>query len=381
MEIKNILFWSGFWILTIKIEAWNPFRNPFRPLFYPRKQSDLIVPSPLPLPIPEKEPEKWYIIGKNQEFETNKPYPILLQEKKYVVWRDEKEKYYALENKCSHKAARLSDGFIDQGCIVCPYHFTYFNEEGKLLIGNLREKDQMREPPISISMFQVLKNADWIYLNPDSNQTDARKPNIYNLVDTVSPNEREIEIETNYECNAECIAEKLLDIIHYYQPPNPGPNDVILLQNPHWISKNNLSNHAQAIYQFKTGIRSITNNNIWFLSNKVRDNYFVVESEFILPYTFITRIQCGGYVLRYVSSISPISQNKCRIYTKVYRNFFKNLIGDIMVHNFIHQFLEQDREILENIDTDIFLMTPNKNQRYYHKQEKMIRFYRKNVPH
>lgn len=379
MDITRLSLLSLIISIYLPIDhAWNLFRF-FKNRFLSKKPTTTIK-TITTTKIPEP-PEKWYIIGKTQEFEFDKTYPVVLQENKYVVWRDERTKeFHALENQCSHKGARLSDGFIDQGCVVCPYHFSYFNCDGSLIIGNPREKENIPQNYTSVSRFAILEIDNWIYMNPDPRPIipSLEKPNIYNTTEeTRKIQNGAIEMETDFNCNVEWIAEKMLDIVHYYQPPNTGQPDMNILQNPRWISKNNLSNHAQTIYQFKTGIRSISNK--WFLvEREARNNYIIVESEFILPYTFITRIQCGEYWVKYVSSIYPVTQKKCRVYTKIYRNFGKNVVGDLLIRNFVHQFLEQDREILENIEDDTFLMMKSgKKTRYYQKQEKMIRFYRK----
>ena len=417
------------------LKAWNPFSFlSVRKILSKRennsKRENL---SKLP-PIKEISPEKrkaWYIIGKSAEFEIDKPYSVVLQEKKYVVWKDSTERFYALENQCSHKGAALSDGIIDQGCIVCPYHFSYFSKDGSLGLGNTILKESSRDVSrditrknTSISSFPIISQNDWIYLYQrrfeSAPQTGASFKSVTgNLVEELSAERieffnginpdldpdiesrdsipiyntstltfQETEIETDYQCSAEIIAEKMLDIVHYYQDPNPGPNDLIILQQPRWISskRTNLSKssledhgkddsraHGQTIYQFRSGIRPISEN---IFVQKAGRTFFTVESEFVLPYTFITKIRTGEDTLKIISCISPISKKKCRVYTKIHRNFGKNWLGEWLVRSFVRTFLEKDREILEKIDVEDWKQREKRKSRYYYRQEKMIRFYR-----
>ena len=380
-------------ISILDIKAWNPFS------FLSKKPilSKTIQTKEIPIKTQEKR-KAWYIIGKSDEFEIDKPYSVVLQEKKYVVWKDGTygvegtERFYALEDQCSHKGAALSSGFLDQGCIVCPYHFSYFSKDGSLILGNTIMKEGSREVSsdnarknTSISSFSVLSQNNWIYLNPNPDpdldlDLDLLIP-IYNT--SISKQEIETEIETEYQCSAEIIGEKMLDIIHYYQDPNPGPNDMLILQQPRWISnkrtnllnydKNDSQVHAQTIYQFRSGIRPISEN---IFVQKAGRTFFTIVSEFVLPYTFITKIQTGDYTLKIVSCISPISPKRCHVYTKIHRNFGKNLFGEYMVRSFVHTFLEKDRLMLEKIDYESWKQRGERKSRYYYRQEKMIRFYR-----
>jgi len=402
----KIFYYVSISIHIIILNAWNPFSY-----FFTNKLT--ISPSKRieEIPIKTKTLEKkkaWYIIGKSSEFEVDKLYPVVLQEKKYVVWKDSAFRFYALENQCSHKGAALSDGIIDQGCIVCPYHFSYFSKDGSLILGNTILKDNREESSsdnvrknTSISSFSVLSQNNWIYLNPDPDPNPDLLIPIYN---TSTSTFQETELETEYQCSSEIIAEKMLDIVHYYQDPNPGPNDLIILQQPRWISSKKTNRleppdgglflrleppdgglflrlepleyekfHGQTIYQFRSGIRPISEN---IFVKKAGRTFFTVESEFVLPYTFITKIQTGDYTLKIISCISPISKKKCRVYTKIHRNFGKNWLGEYMVRSFIHTFLEKDREMLEKIDIDSWKQKGERKSRYYYRQEKMIRFYR-----
>ena len=421
--MKLSIFWclSG---LYFSFGLWNPFtrflskKNPiFSPVlhFFSREKKEEMKEkypnfSLEKIPIKTKTPEKkkaWYIIGKSSEFEVDKLYPVVLQEKKYVVWKDSAFRFYALENQCSHKGAALSDGIIDQGCIVCPYHFSYFSKDGSLILGNTILKENREESSsdnvrknTSISSFSVLSQNNWIYLNPDPDP-DPDPNLLIPIYNTSTSTFQETELETEYQCSSEIIAEKMLDIVHYYQDPNPGPNDLIILQQPRWISSKKTNRleppsgglflrleppdgslflrleyekfHGQTIYQFRSGIRPISEN---IFVKKAGRTFFTVESEFVLPYTFITKIQTGDYTLKIISCISPISKKNCRVYTKIHRNFGKNWLGEYMVRSFIHTFLEKDREMLEKIDIDSWKQKAERKSRYYYRQEKMIRFYR-----
>ena len=47
----------------------------------------------------------------------------------------EGEHLYALDNACRHNGAPLDDGFVDDGCVVCPWHgWTYQLASGRQVV-------------------------------------------------------------------------------------------------------------------------------------------------------------------------------------------------------------------------------------------------------
>lgn len=54
------------------------------------------------------------------------PYDVL------VAWQDDRP--HAIEDACNHAGASLSEGWIEEGCVVCPVHgYAFELATGKLL--------------------------------------------------------------------------------------------------------------------------------------------------------------------------------------------------------------------------------------------------------
>jgi hypothetical protein len=148
------------------------------------------------------------------------------------------------------------------------------------------------------------------------------------------------------------------------------PEDTTILQYPTWVSKKNLLFHAQSIYQIKTKPDSISRR---FLG----ENYFLLESEFVYPYTTIMKISCGEYEFKYIASILPISDKKSRLFVKIFRNFWKNNGGDFIVNMIFWRLFTKEKQNLENIDIDIRLKNQEKEKKntFYRENERMREFY------
>lgn len=74
--------------------------------------------------------EYWYPIAYDHEIGTE-PYPFRMFGDDYVAWRAEPgAAVHAAVDECPHRSARLSQGWIEGGCLVCPYHGWRFAGDG-----------------------------------------------------------------------------------------------------------------------------------------------------------------------------------------------------------------------------------------------------------
>ncbi|BAU64167.1 rieske 2Fe-2S domain protein [Stanieria sp. NIES-3757] len=64
----------------------------------------------------------------------NKPYKITFQGKDYVLWQNQQQEIFALNNICPHMQAPLSDGWVcrERNTITCPFHGLEFDGKGRV---------------------------------------------------------------------------------------------------------------------------------------------------------------------------------------------------------------------------------------------------------
>jgi phenylpropionate dioxygenase-like ring-hydroxylating dioxygenase large terminal subunit len=72
--------------------------------------------------------EYWYPVAYSSEVGTPRAVKLLGDE--YVVWRGRKGRVGAALDECPHRGSRLSQGWIENGDIVCPYHGWSFDPGG-----------------------------------------------------------------------------------------------------------------------------------------------------------------------------------------------------------------------------------------------------------
>lgn len=74
--------------------------------------------------------EFWYPIAYAHEVGTE-PHPFRIFGEDHVAWRPAPgEPVHAAADECPHRSARLSQGWVEDGCLVCPYHGWRFDGTG-----------------------------------------------------------------------------------------------------------------------------------------------------------------------------------------------------------------------------------------------------------
>jgi len=72
----------------------------------------------------------WYVVAESRELTAGKPFSLRRFGEDWVLWRDESGAPVAMQDRCPHRAARLSLGKVLDGEIECPYHGIGFDGRG-----------------------------------------------------------------------------------------------------------------------------------------------------------------------------------------------------------------------------------------------------------
>src|SRR3970040_745751 len=73
----------------------------------------------------------WYVAAWDHELIDGKLLARTLLEKPVVLYKGESGKVWALDNRCAHRGAKLSNGRLEGDCVRCMYHGLKFDPGGK----------------------------------------------------------------------------------------------------------------------------------------------------------------------------------------------------------------------------------------------------------
>lgn len=65
--------------------------------------------------------QTWHDVGAPDDFPDGAVWPVQAGGQDVAVFRLGEE-LFALHDQCTHGAARLSDGYVEDGCVECPLH-------------------------------------------------------------------------------------------------------------------------------------------------------------------------------------------------------------------------------------------------------------------
>jgi len=106
----------------------------------------------------------WLIAHKSM-LKVNRPQMVTINRQDYVIWKNQVGKISALENKCPHMGAKLSQGWIcpKTNTIACPYHALEFDSEGRAVLPNEKISQAIAKP---LKLF-VQGDFIWTYANEE----------------------------------------------------------------------------------------------------------------------------------------------------------------------------------------------------------------------
>lgn len=65
---------------------------------------------------------QWNCIGIENKIDNNKPFDFKVGDIPLIAWKTKNNSYISTLNFCKHFGSELSQGHIDNDCLVCPYH-------------------------------------------------------------------------------------------------------------------------------------------------------------------------------------------------------------------------------------------------------------------
>jgi phenylpropionate dioxygenase-like ring-hydroxylating dioxygenase large terminal subunit len=154
----------------------------------------------------------WYALAFSDEItQTPSRHRILSQD--LVMWRGSNGEVRALSDLCVHRGARLSEGWVKDDNIVCPYHGWGYNSEGACSVIPAQGRDRPVSKRARVDSYPVEERHGWVWVFMGDIPEEDRVP-IPDLSFMDDPTYRSIRGEWTWDANYERVVENGTDQSH-----------------------------------------------------------------------------------------------------------------------------------------------------------------------
>lgn len=287
----------------------------------------------------------WYAVAPIARLDDG-PFPFTLLGENIVLWKDADGKPCAVRDRCCHRTAKLSKGFVDQGNIVCGYHGWTYDGFGACVRIPQMEDDHAKLTNVRIESFRCKEACGyaWVALEeplqdipdiPEERMDGIRRiDQFYEIWNTSSVRFLENAFDNSHFSYVH------RDTFGKFESPKPSRYE---LHEHEWgfdaqtevAIKNPPESHAL------TGTTDPETTR--FLSN----NYY-------LP--FCRRFGCSyssGVIHTIINCATPIDDSHIALTQWLYRNDTEEDAPAAILNAFDRKVTDEDRDILEATDFDV----------------------------
>jgi phenylpropionate dioxygenase-like ring-hydroxylating dioxygenase large terminal subunit len=180
---------------------------------------------------------EWYIACASNRLQ-RKPVAVRLFSTDFVIWRDGAGAAHGAVDRCAHRNAPLSEGFVKDDCLVCPYHGWQYDAQGQCQqIPSLAEG---RAIPATarVPTRQVRERDGYVWICPG--QAPPAEPRAFPHCD--EKGWTTFRMRTRFASNVEACLENFLDCPHtatvhrgWFRNPDPREMDAFVRKGADFV--------------------------------------------------------------------------------------------------------------------------------------------------
>jgi phenylpropionate dioxygenase-like ring-hydroxylating dioxygenase large terminal subunit len=289
---------------------------------------------------PEKLFECWHPVGYSHEIKKDKPFGVILLDEPVVIWRTSDGNPHAMRDLCIHRGTALSLGWIENDCLVCPYHAWQYDRKGScVLIPQAQEIEIPKKASTPKYHCQEKFGIIWVALEDPKFDLPIIPEFVNNKWKFVNTG------PFNWKSDSSRQVENFTDFGHFPWV-HPG-----LLGDPKRPEVPNcqVTVKGSVLHYSITRPEAANSDDFPIFANEdIVKPERKSTYELHLPYTIVLRLDWGGEKgMVYFFTSQPISNNSCRGFCIIGRNY--NLDEpDSILQQFEQVIFDQDKRIVES---------------------------------
>jgi phenylpropionate dioxygenase-like ring-hydroxylating dioxygenase large terminal subunit len=158
----------------------------------------------------------WYIAAESKELKPNRVLSRRILDEWVAIFRDENGKAVALQDRCLHRCARLSNGDVASGRLQCAYHGWTYDGRGSVVFVPSEGPGGPKSRSLRARSFQVREQDDYVYVRlvDGMNETEAAGIEPFKVPFYKTDGWAAIRLRNRFQNNVTNCAENFVDIPH-----------------------------------------------------------------------------------------------------------------------------------------------------------------------
>lgn len=279
-------------------------------------------------------PGLFYPVLLSSHLGRTRPLQVTIDDTRLVLFRNASGHAIAHADACPHQGASFAKrGWCEKGKIVCGYHGFAF--------------DNGKHGRLQMPLVDTIEKNGLLYVKKNGGDSvptatmGAGQP--FAVPETTDPNFQVIRGSRRISQNHECITFNVLDLLHLAFVHKAFGNRRRSL--PYDFSYQQLGEgHGRATFRYIPRLGSLST---WLGAQDV-----VVQNEFALPSTTVTRVEAGGFTKTVVTRALPVNEGETVLFWELYRDFLNDDLGvfDEIMRALMERTLDEDVRMLEKVD-------------------------------
>ncbi len=300
-------------------------------------------------------PNYWYAVAWSENVKSQDTLGITIWSQPIVLYRDENDQVYALENACPHRGVALDKGEV-HGChVICPYHGWEISEKGECV--NIPYFDANQKlPKAGVHSYPVCEKYGLIWVFPgDPNLADT--VSLPEIAEYNDPDFFMIPVGAEFNAHFSICNENTMDVFHGYLHRN--------LQgwfNPKLLRLERTDQSVKADYQiaYQGWLSKVLNLN----KDNAKVTYRTASVQYQYPHYYNTLEGVSSLYLMRLPASPTKSYSFSLLFVKVpLPRFIKRSLQSVLqvlIRRFVfRRFLNQDIEMIES-EQQNYLLNPQR---------------------
>jgi len=280
----------------------------------------------------------WYIACQSKDLK-QKPLKIMILDQPLVLFRNQNKKASALLDRCPHRNAPLSKGWVRSGELVCPYHGWRFSNEGHCtqIPGRSHQKhSKAHDTPF----YTTHESHGLIWIYAKSNQIPTEPP--YALPEIATKSYRTMILENELSTSLHRLAENFLDGTHTHFVHN-GLIRKEQVRKETQVKVVRTSHQVEAQYINEETLSGLIVKLLAPGSQRI-DAF----GRFLIPGIAQLEYRTDREYKLFISAcITPISENKIKVFSVMsFRWGLPNILGEWLARPLFYWAIKQDKKIM-----------------------------------